>query len=59
MHERFVQPNLIQPTFITDFPIDMSPLAKRDPGNPTMTRRFETYIGGMEIGNAFSEINDL
>jgi lysyl-tRNA synthetase class 2 len=58
IHERFVQPHLIQPTFITDFPIDISPLAKKDPGNPAMTRRFEPYIMGLEVGNAFSEIND-
>lgn len=58
LHERFVQPNLIQPTFITDFPIETSPLAKKIPDNPTLTRRFEVYIGGQETGNAFSEIND-
>ena len=56
--ERFVQPNLIQPTFITDFPIDISPLAKKDLDNPALTRRFEPYIAGQECGNAFSEIND-
>jgi lysyl-tRNA synthetase class 2 len=58
IHEKFVQPNLIQPTFITEFPIDISPLAKKDPENPVMTRRFEPYIIGQEVGNAFSEIND-
>jgi lysyl-tRNA synthetase class 2 len=58
IHDRFVQPNLIQPTFITDYPIDISPLAKKDPGDPTMTRRFEPFIVGQEVGNAFSEIND-
>jgi len=58
IHERFVQPSLIQPTFITDYPIDISPLAKKDPGNPELTRRFEPYIVGQEVGNAFSEIND-
>lgn len=58
IHERFVQPNLIQPTFITDFPIETSPLAKKVPGNPKMTRRFEVYIGAQETANAFSEIND-
>lgn len=56
--ERFVQPKLIQPTFITDFPLDISPLAKKDPNDPTMTRRFEPYIGAAEVGNAFSELND-
>lgn len=58
IHEKFLQPNLIQPTFITDFPVDISPLAKKDPDNPAMTRRFEPYIAGYETGNAFSEIND-
>jgi lysyl-tRNA synthetase class 2 len=58
IHERFVQPNLLQPTFVTDFPVDISPLAKKDPDNPELTRRFEPYIAGQEIGNAFSEIND-
>jgi lysyl-tRNA synthetase class 2 len=58
LHERFTQPNLIQPTFITDFPLETSPLAKRHPANPALTRRFEIYIAGAELGNAFSEIND-
>ncbi len=58
IHERFVQPNLIQPTFITDFPIETSPLAKKRPDNPNLTRRFEVYIAKLECGNAFSEIND-
>ncbi len=58
IHERFTQPNLIQPTFITDFPIETSPLAKKVPDNPELTRRFEIYIGAQETGNAFSEIND-
>ncbi len=58
IHEKFLQPKLIQPTFITEFPVDISPLAKKDPANPSMTRRFEPYIVGQECGNAFSEIND-
>jgi lysyl-tRNA synthetase, class II len=58
IHERFVQPNLVQPTFITEFPVEISPLAKKIPGNPRLTRRFEPYIGTYELGNAFSEIND-
>lgn len=58
IHERFVQPNLIQPTFITDFPIETSPLAKKRPDNPKLTRRFEVYLAKLECGNAFSEIND-
>jgi len=58
LHELYTQPTLVQPTFITDFPIETSPLAKRHPTNPSLTRRFEVYIACQELGNAFSEIND-
>jgi len=58
IHERFTQPHLVQPTFVTDYPIETSPLAKKRRDNPRLTRRFEPYIAGLEIGNAFSEIND-
>jgi lysyl-tRNA synthetase class 2 len=58
LHERFTQPRLDQPTFITEFPTETSPLAKKLPGNPALTRRFEVYMAGVELGNAFSEIND-
>jgi len=58
LHEKYTQPTLIQPTFITDFPVETSPLAKKSAANPELTRRFEVYIGTGEIGNAFSEIND-
>ena len=58
IHERFVQPNLVQPTFITDFPLETSPLAKKCPDNPNLVRRFEVYLAKQETGNAFSEIND-
>jgi lysyl-tRNA synthetase class 2 len=58
LHEKYTQPKLIQPTFITDFPTETSPLAKKMPGNPDLTRRFEIYMAGAELGNAFSEIND-
>jgi lysyl-tRNA synthetase class 2 len=58
LHERFTQQHLIQPTFITDFPAETSPLAKKVPGNPALTRRFEVYMAAAELGNAFSEIND-
>lgn len=58
IHERFTQPHLIQPTFVTDFPIETSPLAKKRRDNPRLTRRFEPYIAAQETGNAFSEIND-
>ncbi len=58
LHEHYTQPNLIQPTFITDFPVETSPLAKKRPDNPQLTRRFEIYAATQELGNAFSEIND-
>ncbi len=58
IHEKYVQPHLMEPTFITDFPLETSPLAKRRPDDPTLTRRFEVYMAGQELGNAFSEIND-
>lgn len=54
----YVEPNLIQPTFILDFPRDISPLAKGKPGDPTHVERFEFFIGGLEMGNAFTELND-
>ena len=53
-----IEPNLIQPTFITDYPIQISPLAKKIEGNESHVERFEVYMGGIEIGNAFSELND-
>lgn len=61
MYEVFdekVEPQLIQPTFIMDYPIEVSPLAKKKPSNPDYTERFEFFINGTEYGNAFSELND-
>ena len=54
----FVRPKLIQPTFVYDYPVSMSPLAKNKPGEERVAERFQPYIGGMEIGNAYSELND-
>jgi lysyl-tRNA synthetase class 2 len=54
----FVEPNLVQPTFLYDYPRDISPLAKSKPGNPQVVERFEGFIAGMEICNAFTELNN-
>jgi lysyl-tRNA synthetase class 2 len=56
--EKFVQPSLIQPTFVTDYPVIISPLAKRLRPDSEITARFEIFLGGEEVGNAFSELND-
>jgi len=56
--EKYAEKELIQPTFIMDYPTDISPLTKQKPGDPTMTERFEAFVYGRELGNAYSELND-
>ena len=58
LFEALCEDRLVQPTFVHDFPTEVSPLSKQCPGDPDTVERFELYIGGMEIANAFSELND-
>ncbi len=58
LFSQHVEPGLLGPIFITDHPIELSPLAKRSSADPRLAERFEPYLAGMEIGNAFSELND-
>ena len=56
--EKFAEKSLVQPTFIIDYPTEISPLTKQKPGDPTMTERFEAFVYGREVANAYSELND-
>ncbi len=58
LFERLNENDLVQPTFVYDFPTEVSPLSKQKPGDPDTVERFELYIGGLEVANAFSELND-
>jgi lysyl-tRNA synthetase class 2 len=58
LFEETVEDQIVQPTFVTNFPSDVSPLAKDDPDRPGTSERFELFIGGLEVGNAYSELND-
>jgi lysyl-tRNA synthetase class 2 len=53
-----VEPRLVQPTFLVDYPVEMSPLAKKKPDDPRLVERFEGFVAGMELCNAFTELND-
>jgi lysyl-tRNA synthetase class 2 len=54
----FVEPSLVEPTHLYDYPIELSPFARTTDDDPTMVERFESFVGGMELANAFTEIND-
>ena len=57
-HSRFVEPSLVQPTILYDYPVELSPFARATDDDPSLVERFEYFAGGIELGNAFTEIND-
>jgi lysyl-tRNA synthetase class 2 len=57
-HSRFVEPSLVQPTILYDYPVELSPFARATDDDPSLVERFEYFAGGLELGNAFTEIND-
>ena len=58
LQSTFVEPQIVQPAFLVDYPVELSPLAKLKPGEPGVVERFEAFAAGIEIGNAFTELND-
>jgi lysyl-tRNA synthetase class 2 len=58
LQSEFLEPTLVQPTFLYDYPRDISPLAKSKPGDPLLVERFEGFVSGFELCNAFTELND-
>jgi lysyl-tRNA synthetase class 2 len=58
MLSHYVEPHLVEPTFLVDYPVELSPLARAKPDDELTTERFEAFCGGMEIANGYSEVND-